>query len=364
MPSLAVANVLHRKGRTAISIAAVAVGVMTSLVLTGLTQGSIHEVVQRMQNVDADLAVHARGWSLVLDSGWPLPMSAREKLLAVPGVASATPIAATRFVILGQGHTAYGIDPTDFAKVGGYRKILAGRELASGLEMVIDKRLADAGQFAVGDTVEAQGLTIPIVGICETGIPVRIFLPLDAVQDKIVRGDRVTFFFVKCTEPEVVDETARRIEESFSSLQAQPLSNYYRVLTTTFRGLHQFIAAVISVALVITFLTILLTMYTAVVERTREIGILKAMGAGHWFIMREVLAESVAICLAGAVVGVLLSLAVKAAVERGFPLLTVEFRLHWLLAAAGLGIVGGVLGALYPASLAARRDAVEALSYE
>ena len=97
MPSLAVANVLHRKGRTAISIAAVAVGVMTSLVLTGLTQGSIHEVVQRMQNVDADLAVHARGWSLVLDSGWPLPMSAREKLLAVPGVAYATPIAATRF---------------------------------------------------------------------------------------------------------------------------------------------------------------------------------------------------------------------------------------------------------------------------
>jgi putative ABC transport system permease protein len=364
MPSLALANVLQRKGRTAISVAAVAVGVMTSLVLTGLTQGSIHEVVERMQNVDADLAVHARGWSLVLDSGWPLPLSAREKLLAVPGVAYASPIAATRFVILGQGHTAYGIDPADFRKVGGYRKILAGRELESNLEMVIDKRLADAGHFKVGDTIEAQGLRIPVVGICETGIPVRIFLPLAAVQEHIVQGDRVTFFFVKCTGPEVVDETARAIEAAFPSLQAQPLSNYYRVLTTTFLGLHQFIVAVISVALVITFLTILLTMYTAVVERTREIGILKAMGAGRWFITKEVLAESVAICSAGVVVGVLLSLAVKAVIEWGFPLLTVELRLRWLVVAAALGIVGGVLGALYPASVAARRDAVEALSYE
>jgi len=364
MPSLALANVLCRKGRTAISVAAVAVGVMASLVLTGLTQGSIHEVVQRMQNVDADLAVHLKGWSLVLDSGWPLPMSAREKLLAVPGVAYASPVAATRFVILGQGHTAYGIDPEDFPKVGGYRKILRGRELRSGLEMVIDQRLAEAGGFRVGDRIEVMGLSIPIVGICETGIPVRIFLPIDAVQRYIAHTERVTFFFVKCTSPEVIDETARRIEERLPSLRAQPLSNYYRILASTFRGLHEFIAAVISVALGITFLTILLTMYTAVVERTREIGILKSMGAGRGFLIREVMSESVLVCLAGVLVGMGLSVVVSAIIEWEFPLLTVELRLRWLLAAAGLGIVGGVLGALYPAWLAARKDPVEALSYE
>jgi len=364
MPSLAVANVLHRKGRTAISVVAVAVGVMAALVLTGMTQGSIHEVVERMQNVDADLAVHLRGWSLVLDSGWPLPMSAREKLLAVPGVEYASPVAATRFVILGQGHTAYGIDPSDFPKVGGFRNILQGRELEGGLEMVIDQRLAEAGNFKVGDRIEAQGLAIPVVGICETGIPVRIFLPIEAVQEHMVHSERATFFFVKCTSPEAIDATARRIEQTLPSLKAQPLSNYYRVLTTTFRGLHQFIAAVISVALAITFLTILLTMYTAVVERTREIGILKSMGATRWFITREVLVESVAICSAGVVTGVVLSVAVKGLLEWGFPLLTVELRLRWLVVAAALGIVGGVLGALYPASMAARRDPVEALSYE
>lgn len=364
MPSLALANVLCRKGRTTISVAAVAVGVMAALVLTGLTQGSIHEVVQRMQNVDADLAVHLRGWSLVLDAGWPLPMSAREKLLAVSGVAYASPVAATRFVILGQGHTAYGIDPSDFPKVGGYRKILRGRELQSGLEMVIDQRLAQAGDFQVGDRIEVQGLSIPVVGIVETGIPVRIFLPIEAVQRYIARSDRVTFFFVKATSPEAIDETARRIEETLPSLRAQPLSNYYRILADTFRGLDQFIVAVISVALGITFLTILLTMYTAVVERTREIGILKSMGAGRGFLIREVVAESVLICSAGVLVGMALSVAASALIQWGFPLLTVELRLQWLLAAAGLGIVGGVLGALYPAWMAARRDPVEALSYE
>jgi len=364
MPSLAVANVLHRKGRTAISVVAVAVGVMAALIFTGLTQGSLREVVQRMQNVDADLAVHLRGWSLVLDPGWPLPMSARGKLLAIPGVQYASPIAATRFVLLGQGHTAYGIDPDDFPKVGGYRKILRGRELRSGLEMVIDKRLADAGRFNVGDVVTAQGLQIPIVGICETGIPVRIFLPIKAVQQHIVHTDQVTFFFVKCTSPEVIDATAARIEKDLPSLQAQPLSSYYRVLTSTFRGLHQFITAVISVALAITFMVILLTMYTSVVERTREIGILKSMGAGRRYIMKEILVESVVICSAGVVLGALFSGPVKLAIEWGFPLLTVDLRWYWLIIAAALGILGGALGALYPAWLAARRDPVEALSYE
>jgi ABC-type lipoprotein release transport system permease subunit len=193
----------------------------------------------------------------------------------------ASPIAATRFVILGQGHSAYGIDPSDFPNVGGYRKVIEGREVRSGLEAVIDQRLAEAGDFNVGDVIEAMGLSLPIVGICETGIPVRIFLPIDAVQEHIAHAERVTFFFVKCTSPEVIDATVRRIEETLPSLKAQTLSNYYRILTTTFRGLHQFIAAVISVALVITFMVILLTMYTAVVERTREIGILKSMGASR-----------------------------------------------------------------------------------
>jgi len=364
MPSLAVANVLHRRGRTAISIVAVAVGVMASLVLTGLTQGSIREVVQRMQNVDADLAVHARKWSLVLDSGWPLPMSVREKLLAIEGVRYASPIAATRFVLLGQGHTVYGIDPSDFPKVGGYRKILQGRELRSGLEVVIDQRLAKAGNFKVGDVIEAMGLSLPIVGICETGIPVRIFMPIDAVQQYIAHAERVTFFFVKCTSPGAIDATVQRIEKTLPSLKAQPLSNYYRILTSTFRGLHEFIIAVISVGLVITFMVILLTMYTAVVERTREIGILKSMGASRRFIVREILAESVVICSAGVLLGALLSGPAKVLIEWAFPLLTVDFRWHWILVAGALGILGGALGALYPAMLAARRDPVEALSYE
>jgi len=266
--------------------------------------------------------------------------------------------------VLRQGHTAYGIDPVDFPVVGGYRKVLEGRELEGGLEMVIDRRLAEAGGFEVGDVVESLGLTIPIVGIVETGIPVRIFLPLSAVLEHVVHSDHVTFFFVKCTSPEAIDATAQRIEEQLPGLKAQPLSNYYQILTTTFWGLHQFITAVIAVALGITFLVILLTMYTAVVERTREIGILKAMGASRWFITREVLTESVAICVVGVVGGALLSVGVKAVIEWSFPLLTVELRPHWLAVAAVLGVVGGALGALYPASLAVRRDPVEALSYE
>jgi putative ABC transport system permease protein len=118
------------------------------------------------------------------------------------------------------------------------------------------------------------------------------------------------------------------------------------------------------VALVISFLVILLATYTSVLERTREIGILKALGATHAFILREVMTESLVIASSGVILGYGLSFLAKAAVELKYPLLTVDITWTRIFLAAGLGVVGGILGAMYPGMLAVRKDAVVALSYE
>ena len=93
-------------------------------------------------------------------------------------------------------------------------------------------------------------------------------------------------------------------------------------------------------------------------------GILKSLGAGGWFIVGSIVAESVLLCLGGVAVGYLLTVLGKAGLERALPLMTVALTTRWLAIAACLGLAGGVLGALYPARRAVRLDPVVSLSYE
>jgi putative ABC transport system permease protein len=120
----------------------------------------------------------------------------------------------------------------------------------------------------------------------------------------------------------------------------------------------------ISLAVAIGLLVIFLTMYTSVIERTRDIGVLKSLGAGRVLIVRALLSESAGLCVLGIVAGIGLSYAAKAVFLAFFPTLSIDITSDWILRAAGIALVGAVLGASYPAWLASRKDAVEALSYD
>jgi len=109
---------------------------------------------------------------------------------------------------------------------------------------------------------------------------------------------------------------------------------------------------------------ILAIFYMIVVEKTRDIGILKAIGASKGFIMREVVVESMILCAGGVVLGLGLSAATAAVLMRAFPQLTVELTWTRTLLVSLLGILAGAVGALYPAALAASKDPVEAIMYE
>ena len=134
--------------------------------------------------------------------------------------------------------------------------------------------------------------------------------------------------------------------------------------STNVPGLETFIHAMISLAIAIGLMVIFLTMYTTVIERTRDIGVLKSIGATRSFIIRVLLTESAALCAFGVVAGVGLSYVVRAAFLAGFPTLSILITGEWIVRAALIAFAGAVFGASYPAWLASRKDPVEALSYD
>ncbi|MGA7554499.1 MAG: FtsX-like permease family protein, partial [Candidatus Acidiferrales bacterium] len=129
-------------------------------------------------------------------------------------------------------------------------------------------------------------------------------------------------------------------------------------------GLGAFINVMIGIAVVIGFLVIFLSMYTTIIERTREIGVLKSLGASKGYIVQIVLSETTLLCFAGVVVGVGLSFLMRSIFIKLFPSLTILISPEWVLRAGLIAIVGGLLGAAYPAWMASRKDPVEALAYE
>jgi putative ABC transport system permease protein len=101
-----------------------------------------------------------------------------------------------------------------------------------------------------------------------------------------------------------------------------------------------------------------------VIERTRDIGVLKSLGANHWFVIRSLLSESAALCALGVGGGVGLSYLVRAGFLWKFPTLSILITTDWIFRAGSIALAGAMLGASYPAWLASRKDAVDALSYD
>jgi putative ABC transport system permease protein len=106
------------------------------------------------------------------------------------------------------------------------------------------------------------------------------------------------------------------------------------------------------------------SMYTAVMERTREIGILKSLGASKWYIVNVVLRETVLLAIAGIVLGIIISLVTRRVIMFEKPVLDLFWSNQWVLRAALIAVVGALAGALYPAFKAAQRDPIDALAYE
>jgi len=232
-------------------------------------------------------------------------------------------------------------------------------------DLLVDDWAAKAKKLKVGDTYNLLNHDWHVVAIIEHGKGARLFVPLSTLQDLVGAHDKASIFLLKCTRPEHTEDVTEEIRAVLPGYTVRPLKDFLSLMTSTnIPGLETFIHAMIALAIAIGLLVIFLTMYTTVIERTRDIGVLKSLGANRSFIVRALLTESAALCIFGIAAGVGLSYAARAAFLAGFPTLSILITPGWVLRAAGIALGGAIIGASYPAWLASRKDPVEALSYD
>ena len=400
MLGLAWANLTHHKVRTLLSALAVGLGIALLLVSKGLAGGSIAEVARRVQSVDAELVVLPAQENLIFTNGAPF-RAVHERHLARqadangPLADAVIPVFFGQVKMGGQQQRLFGVSPEQMKAFLGTRRVLAGRlfdranafaervragatppveiddagyaaYLADGLELVIDERLQRVGDYQLGDEIRIMGQVFRIVGIVETGVAGRVFAPLETLREIVVAGEtNASMYFIKLRDGLEPVTAADEFQAALGpAARVELKSDYGRLLRASFASVNLYMTASSGVALVACFLFILLTMYTAVIERTREIGILKSLGVTRLGLVRLSVLEALLISITGVAAGITLSFAARWGLSVLLPLLTVDLTASLLLLAVLIGVVGGTLSALYPGYRAARLEPAVALSYE
>src|SRR5450631_448618 len=366
MNKMIVSNLAHRPLRSAISIVAIALEVTLILLIVGFSVGMLNDQRSRQAGIGADVIVLPPGSSNILAfSSAPVPVKIADVLSRLPHVAVATPV-LWQVSTVGSLQTIYGIDLKSFEAMRPFT-YLKGGAFQGPNDILVDDIYAGSNHSKIGDTVDLLNHKFRVAGIVAHGKGARLFLPLPTLEELVGAQGRASAFYVKADSPSNADLLVSEIKDvpGMPTYVIRSMREYLSMMTAdNYPGLSTFITIVVGISVTIGFIVIFQAMYTAVMERTREIGILKSLGASKFYIVNVILRETVLLALGGITLGIVVSLAARAALVRKYPLLQVVVDNGWIVRATLIAIVGAIAGALYPAFKAAQKDPIDALAYE
>jgi putative ABC transport system permease protein len=360
---LVLSNLAHRPVRTILSVLAIAVEVTMMLTLVGVSYGTLDGTARRARGVGADIMIRPPGSSLLGLSTAPISDLLVGLVAEQPHVALAT---GTAIQPLSGFDSITGLDLDTFSKMSGGFHYLKGGSFKTNQDMLVDEYYAKEKGLHVGDKVQLINHEWNVAGIFESGKLARICVRLPVLQEFMVNPHRLSQIYVKADGQEHVQQVLAELRARLPGYPIYTMEEFTSLLTVNSVGLlRNFIGVVIGVAVVVGFIVVFMAMYTAVLERTREIGILKAVGASSLFILDLLLRETLLLSVLGTVVGILLTYLTQWLMQHAVPAsLTQETIYVWWPIAGAIAIGGSLLGVIVPAIRAVKQDATEALSYE
>jgi putative ABC transport system permease protein len=367
MNKMIVSNLAHRPLRSVISIFAIAIEVTLILLIVGFALGTLNDQRARKKGIGADIIVRPPGSSnFDALSSAPVPVKIGDliKQQLQPHVVAVAPVVvqtSNKLEILS------GIDLKSFEALGGPMRYLAGGPFQGSDDLIVDEYYAGTNKAHVGDKVRALDHEFRIAGIVPQGRGSRSYAQITTLQVLTGAEGKATMFYVKLDDPKNADAVAKQIKSipGLENYNVKSMAEWLSLMSPdNIPGLSKFIDIVIGIAVVIGFIVIFQSMYTAVMERTREIGILKSLGASKLYVVRVILRETLLLAVAGIIVGILISFVAAYAIRYKIPTAQVQFTAGWMLEAAIIAVVGSMVGATYPAFKAAQKDPIDALAYE
>ena len=362
---LVIENLKYRWVRTFLCALVVGVQVASILMLIGLSRGLLEDSAQRARGTGADIFLKPGGQNFSLASG-----QVNDKFVSFvarqPHVKQAVGILIQQVELV---TTLNGVNVEEFSKMNGGFRFLSGGPPKDPDDLIVDEYYAQQHKLHVGQTVRLLNHDWHLTGIMQGGVLARLVVNLQRLQELTGNANppRISEILVKLDDPARTPDEVKNLDAVLrGNLTAISMHDFVSQFTiSNIPQLRTFIAVITAMAVIVGFLVVFLSMYTAVVERTREIGILKALGAKPVTIIGILVREAIVLALAGCALGIIFAGIGRIVVTSILPAtLMIVNTPDWWPRAAAIAIVGALLGAIYPGYKAARQDAIEALAYE
>ncbi len=371
--ALVLKNLLRRRIRTLLTVLGIGIGVAAIIALGAMADGLQSGYGAMLTGSKADLI-------LSQPNAYDISFSAVDQALgaslaAMPEVSEVSSMiegfAATEgqplVFVFGYPHDSFVLPR--FNVIKGASLFTRQAQPARGKPILIGSATAEVLHKKVGDTLRMTGTAFRVVGIYETGDAFEdsgVLLDLPAAQELLGKPRQVSLFYVRLKDPSLSQRFIERIQRQFKDLALSGTKDYASN-QSMFDMLRGFIWALGGLAILIGGVGMMNAQLMAVMERTREIGVLRAVGWSSLRVLWMILGEAVLVCLMGGLCGLglgwlaLLGLS-KTTIYMGMS--TTAIRSGLLLQAFMVVFIMGLVGGLYPAWRASRMQPVEALRYE
>jgi putative ABC transport system permease protein len=361
-------NLKHHPLRSLLSVLLIGVPATLILCLVGLSNGMIADSQQRARGSGADVMVRASNAKAMLSqSSATLPDKFIEYLEKQPHVVLAMGLVSHAIEI---PLFMNGVDLDRLSRMSGGIHFLAGGPFQGPNDVIIDRFYAEQRKKHVGDTLELVGRDWRVSGIVEGGQLAHVLVPITSLQEIEAAPGKFNQILIKLDDPANTQMVIQDLKQPQKMGDEYPIFSMEEVTsqivqTVNKQGLSVFITVIIGLGVVIGFLVVTLSMYMAVLQRTREIGILKSLGGSKAFILTIILTEALMLGVGGTALGIVMSYGARHLIEALQPAsFQMEIAYAWWPRVLGITLLAAAFGSLYPGMTAAAHDPIEALAYE
>jgi len=362
---MALQSLWQRTSRTFLTLGVIGITVGGIMALEAMVRGTM-DMISGMSN-ESEIMIRQAG---IADTGYStIDQRVGSKIAGIPGIqavsgvifsATMMPEAGTFFIYRGMAPNEYGIQQEN---------IIEGERLSSNRQMLLGKMMADALNKGVGDTIEVAGSRFKVVGIYESGagfMEMGGIISLRDGQALMGKPHKVSLYMVKVDDPNQAAEIVERINTAFPEIHAS-LTGEFAEQMPDFETMDVMMGSISYLAILVGGVGVMNTMLMAVLERTREIGVLRALGWGRRRILGMILQEAVWLGILGGLSGILIAFGLGyllGHVPMMGDVMTLAWEIDIFARAIAIAVFLGVVGGLYPALRATRLQPVEALRYE